>query len=222
MDLNKTVISKNIILKEKDFSNDYAYTLLYRLNKKNKIKKIMKGKYTNKNDIFQIASNLFSPSYVSFWTASSFKGFTEQIINEVQVATTKRHKKIVFQEYTLKFVKLNKKHFFGFEKIKYGDDFIFVADNEKLLIDSVIKEKLLGNFDEIKKIIQQSTINQEKMVYYLNKINNKSLNKKIGYLLEEYKQIDLSKKIDYLDKNYVKLSNFLESKKTNKKWKVII
>ncbi len=222
MKLNNLIIDKGFLLKEKNIKNSYVSNLICRLNKSNKITKIIKGKYTTKDDIYQISTNLFSPSYLSFWSASYFKGYTEQIINQIQIVSTKKHKTISFQNYSIKFILLNKKTFFGFDKIKYGDEFIFVADDEKLLIDSILKEKLLGNFEEIEKILKNTNFNKEKIINYLNKINNKSLNKKIGYLLEKYKQIDLSNEIKTKDKNYVKLSRYLNSKKINKKWKVIL
>lgn len=220
--MENAIITRNLIQKERNISDKYAYTLLNRLNKKNKIKNITKGKYTKNKNIWEIATNLFTPSYISFWSAAYFKGYTEQIINEIQIATTKKHKTIEFENYTITFNKLNKKRFFGFEKIRYGDNFIFVVDDEKLLIDLITKEKLVGNFEELTKIIKQTKINKKKIISYLKKINNKSLNKRIGYLLDKYKKIDLSNEIKYKDKNYIKLSFFLNEKKINKKWRVKI
>jgi len=214
------ILNKNSILKEKLVSNQYAYNLLYRLSKKNELKKINKGNYTKTIDIFYIATNLFSPAYLSFWSASHFKGYSEQIVNELQIVVTKRHKTIKFENYSLSFITFSKKLFFGFDKIKFGDNFIFVVDDEKLLIDSLLKEELMGNFDEIINVFEKTSIVEEKLVDYLNRINNKSLNKKIGFLLEKYKQIDISKKIVFKDNNYVKLSKFLDCKNINKKWKV--
>jgi predicted transcriptional regulator of viral defense system len=214
------ILNKNVILKQKLASDQYAYNLLYKLHKKNELKKITKGNYTKTNDIFYISTNLFSPAYLSFWSASYFKGYSEQIVNELQVVVTKRHKKIEFENYSLLFINFSKKLFFGFEKIKFGSNFIFVVDDEKLLIDSLLREDLMGNFDEIIKVVKKTSIVQEKIINYLKKINNKSLNKRIGFLLEKYKQIDISKKIDFKDKNYVNLSNFLDCKKINKKWMV--
>ncbi|MDD4251019.1 MAG: hypothetical protein PHX27_02395 [Candidatus ainarchaeum sp.] len=222
MNFDDSIITRSKVQKEKTTSKKYARTILARQFAKNKLFRITKGKYIKNNDILIISTNLFTPAYLSFWSASYFNGFTEQIVNEMQVATTKRHKTINFENYTITFIKLSKKYFFGFKKIKQGNGFIFVADDEKLLIDAISKEKHLGNFDEIIKIIKNSKIKKNTIINYLNKINNKSLNKKIGYLLETYKKIDISKEVNYQDNNYVKLSNFLDGKIINKKWKVLI
>jgi len=220
MELNELIINRATIQKEKNSSKEYTYTLLQRMSKQNKLNKISKGKYTKSVDIIAIATNLFSPSYLSYWSASYFKGYTEQIINQIQIITTKRHKSINFMEHTIQFIPVQSKYFFGFEKIKYGNNFIFVVEDEKLLIDTLTKEKFVGNFDEIIKIFQKTKINKDTLIKYLKKINNLSLNKRIGYMLEKYKNIDLSKEITYKDKNYAKLSIFLDEKKINKKWMV--
>jgi predicted transcriptional regulator of viral defense system len=220
--MQTTIITKNVIKQIKDTTDKYARTFLNRKHNSKELQRVTNGKYTKSNNIYSIATNLFTPSYLSFWSASYFKGYTEQIVNQIQVITTQKHKTIKFENYTINFTKLNKKYFFGYEKTKSGNEFVFVVNDEKLLIDAIHKEKKLGNFDEILKIIKNAKINKNKIIDYLNKINSKTLNKKVGYLLEEYKNIDISKEINYKDNNYVILSNFLDGKKINKKWKVKI
>jgi predicted transcriptional regulator of viral defense system len=220
--MQTTIITKNVIKQIKDTTDEYARTFLNRKHNSKELQRVTNGKYTKSNNIYSIATNLFTPSYLSFWSASYFKGYTEQIVNQIQVITTQKHKTIKFENYTINFTKLNKKYFFGYEKTKSGNEFVFVVNDEKLLIDAIHKEKKLGNFDEILKIIKNAKINKNKIIDYLNKINSKTLNKKVGYLLEEYKNIDISKEINYKDNNYVILSNFLDGKKINKKWKVKI
>lgn len=201
-------------------SSDYIGVALSRLSKKNKLSRITKGKYTKISNPFVIATNLFTPSYLSYWSCSYFKGYTEQIVNTIQVVTTLRHKNIDFEGYVFEFYNTSKKNFFGYEKIKAGNEFVFAADNEKLIIDSLLKEDLLGNFDEIIKIVLNAEINPDKIAEYLNKINNKSLNKRAGFLLEKYKKIDLSEKISFYDNNYVRLSKLKCCKEINKKWRI--
>lgn len=218
MNLQNIIITKADIKKQLGCNDDYAYTVLNRLEKQGKIKKITKGRYTTSNDTYTIATNIHTPSYISYWTASYLKGYTEQIINTIQIATTKNQRKINFQKYNITFHKQRKQEFFGFEKQKTKNGHIFIADDEKLLIDSILRTDLLGNIDEVIKIIKNAEINEEKLIHYLKKINKKSLNKKIGFLMEIYKNRDLSEKIDHKDKNYTHLTT--KTTKTNKKWMV--
>jgi len=217
---NYVIITKAAIKKILGCDDSYAYTVLNRLLKKNKIKKIIKGKYTTKDDIYLISTNLFAPSYLSFWSCSYFKGYTEQIVNTIQIATTRQIKEIEFENYKISFQKMPPKMFFGYEKKRYGDSFIFVADDEKLLIDSLYCRDLTGNPGEIIKMVNSLTIDKNKIVSYLKKINNKSLTKKTGFLLETCKGIDISKYVKYKDKNITLLFKNIPGKKINKKWQV--
>jgi predicted transcriptional regulator of viral defense system len=225
MDLRKienyAIIDKSIIKKILKTNNNSSYTLLNRLSSKKEIIKLIKGKYSIPNtNAFVVATNIFSPAYLSFWSASYFKGYTEQILNSIDIVVTSKRQSFNFQGYKINFIKLNKKMFFGYEKIKLGNFFIFIADDEKLLIDSVFYEKNLGNFDEIIKIIKKSNLSKEKIIDYLKRIDNISLTKKIGFLLEKYKKMDISKNFNLKDKNYIKLSKYLKNKKINTKWRI--
>lgn len=225
MDLRKfekyAIIDKSIIKKILKTNNNSSYTLLNRLSSKKELKKLIKGKYSIPNtNAFVVATNIFSPAYLSFWSASYFKGYTEQILNTIDIAVTRKKKSFNYQGYKINFIKLNKKMFFGYEKKKLGDFFIFIANDEKLLIDSILYEKYLGNFDEIIKILNKSKISKERIIEYLKRIHNISLTKKIGFLLEKYKKIDISKEFDIKDKNYIKLSKYLKKEKLNSKWRI--
>jgi predicted transcriptional regulator of viral defense system len=105
------------------------------------------------------------------------------------------------------------KDFFGYERI----DGLFIAEDEKLLIDILLKERYIGNFDEIKKAFINSTINKEKMIEYLKRINNNMLIKRIGYMLYTYKKIDISEHF-ILDKNYATLT--LNGTLIDRKWRI--
>ncbi|MFO7711082.1 MAG: hypothetical protein R6V53_04940 [Candidatus Woesearchaeota archaeon] len=219
--LQRNVITTKTTLKKLlGCTDDYAYTVLGRLVKQGRLKKIIKGKYTVHDDIYLIATNLYFPSYLSFLSCSYFKGYTEQIINTVQVATTMQIRDIMFENYHLEFHKMGKKMFFGYEKVFYGNFFLFIADDEKLLIDSIYYDNLMGNFDEIVKVFESVEPDIEKLVGYLGSIGNKSLAKKVGFLLEKLKGIDISGRLDYKDKNIILLSSFMEGKKNDKKWQV--
>ena len=216
---DKLIITKTDVKKELGCKDSYAYTVLNRLNKKNKIKKIKKGKYTTKDNTYLIASNLHTPCYISFWSLIAYLGHTEQILNTIQVATTKRYSNVKFENYKIDFIKLSKKYFFGFYKQKIGDDYIFLADNEKLLIDCLIFEEKIGNYEEILNFLKEAIFTKEKVIKYLQKINNHSLNCKIGFLLEHFKGMDIFKDFK-LNKNYYFLFKDMKGKFINSKWRI--
>lgn len=196
----------------------YARLILYRLKKRKLIKEVTRNVYTTKDNIFVIGSNLTTPSYISFLSASHFFGYTEQIVNMIQVATTTRKAPIDFEGYRIKFIPM--KYFFGFEKIPTSDGSVFMVENEKLLIDAFLKPSEMGNFYEIVKVFKNAKVSKEKMTDYLKRVNNQSAVRRVGFLLEKIKNMDISGSFA-LDKNYIKLNPFSKTwKKISSKWRV--
>ena len=201
-----------------DCDKKYAWLTINRLLKNKLIKRVRRNLYTTKTDAFVIASNVITPSYISFWSASYYLGFTEQIVNTVFVATTRKAKPIEFEGYRIEFVPIS--DFFGFGKIRTDEGEIFIADSEKLLIDAFIRPGKCGNFDEIIKMFENADIDEGKLIAYLKKTKKQALIKRVGFLLEKTKGMDISGHFN-LDRNYVLLNPFMaKSTGLNPKWRV--
>lgn len=201
-------------------SKKYAKLVLHRLKKKGLIRRVTQNLYTTKNDINVIASHITTPAYISFWSASSFLGYTEQVLNTVQVATTRKVKAAFFNNYLITCLPL--KEFYGYKKIRTNAGELFIVEPEKLLIDCFLRHKAVGNFDEIIKIFEKAEISEEKVVEYLKRAQNQSLTKRVGYLLEKIRNIDISLHFT-LDTNYILLNPFSKKQATNNtKWRVKI
>lgn len=197
---------------------NYAKQIVNRLKKKRLIKQVRRNVYTTGDNIFVIASNIVYPSYISFWSASYFLGYTEQIVNTIHIAMTRRIRPIKFNGYEIKFIPL--KHFFGYKKIRTNDGELFIVENEKLLIDAFLKPTECGNFDEIEKMFDGVEISEEKIINYLKKTSSQTIIKKVGFLLEKIKGLDISKSFR-MDKNYILLNPFSKQwRTTNSKWRV--
>ncbi len=196
----------------------YAKLLLHRLKERGLVRRVTRNVYTTKDDIWVVASNIAIPCYISFWAASYFFGYTEQIVNTIQVATTFRKNPINFEGYTVKFIPI--KEFFGFRKIRTESGEVFMVEPEKLLIDVFLRPRECGNFDEIIKVYENAEISEEKVRKYLKRVNRQSIIKRVGYLLEKIRGIDVSEDFE-LDRNYVVLNPFSSTwKKINSKWRV--
>lgn len=215
------IVTKATIKKVLGCDDNYAYTVLTRLNKKGILKQVKKGKYTSIDNIYVIATNIFTPSYLCLWTASSYKGYTEQILNEVQVATTRKRKSLNFEKYRILPIKFKKSIFFGYKKIRLRENFeLFISEDEKLLIDALLFQDKMGNPEEIIKVVKSAKIEKEKIVKYLKKIGNKSLMKRTGFLLEKFKGMDIFERLKIEDRNYPNLFLNQDSKKIDKKWRL--
>jgi len=191
-----------------------AYNLIKALKKKNAIKTIKGGLFTFKDiNELAIATALHYPSYISFWSALNYYGFSDQTPNKIFIATTKYSKEIGI----FKYVTLSKRRFFGYQKI--GD--IVIAEKEKVFIDALLFPKYSGGIKEIYECLKNAInqLNKEKMINYALKVNSKSVIRRLGFLLEklEHKQISILKK--NIGKGYEKLDPTLQGKNNlNKQW----
>lgn len=162
-------------------SNEYARLYLHRLKKRGLILQIEQGKYTVHKDPLLISTHLVWPSYLSLWTAFSHHKLTEQVPHDLWIVTTRKRKKstISFCNTILRFIKTKPKYFFGYEKIRYLDADIFMAEKEKAIVDSILFRKLPMSI--IKEMIVQNKkrMSAKRLISYAKRTGNKILVKKI-------------------------------------------
>lgn len=173
-----------------------AYYLIHELEARGWIVGVEKGKYivagfepyrvmTNP---FYIASSLVTPSYVSFISALHRYSLTEQVPFTVFIATTARHKPVIFQRYTFQYVRLQPHKFFGYSKEIQADLPVLMAHPEKAIVDSLdqIRYHYGGGVQDIVKALYRgshdSTIDLGRLVDYALLMKNKSLAARLGYL----------------------------------------
>ncbi|MFH1209284.1 MAG: hypothetical protein V1663_00645 [archaeon] len=207
---------------EKD--SNYSKLLVYRLKKEGLIFEVEKNKYTLNKDPFVIASNIIWPCYISFWSALRYYNLTEQLPQNISVVTTRARKKkeIKFNDIKIVFTTVKGKYFFGYNKERYQNFDIFIANKEKALIDSVLFKRV--SFSEICDIIKKNIdeIDIELMIDYLIKIKNKALIKRFGFLFYKLNINIYDKLKKCIDSNYVVLDYSIKgNNKKNKKWGVI-
>lgn len=196
---------------------DYVKTLIYRLRKRDLVYRIERNKYTIHSDVFIFASYIYYPSYISLWTALRYYNLTEQLPRKIYVMTPRSKKYVKLKDVSIEFIKT--KHFFGFKKERYMDFDIFVAELEKVVIDSLLTKKV--PLDEIIRAIKVGQLDKNKIVEYAIKIKNKALIKRLGFILEE-SSFNCEKLKKFVDNNYVVLDFSLRKEgKKNKKWKII-
>ncbi len=218
---SRPVIDISFVKKIINADEHYASLVVSRLQKRGLLKKVTRNKYTTIESMPVLATQVYVPCYLSFWSASQYYGYTEQILNTFQVAITKRRKMISFENYKIKFIVLPKRYFFGFTKVETREGYVFIAEPEKLLIDALLRPQEMGNFDEIINIVKNAPMDTEKIVEYLLITKNISVSKKVGFLMEKYKSMDLSQKLKINDKNYISLNPFTKNaKEIISKWRL--
>ena len=195
-------------------SKTQAYNLVKALKKKNAITTVKGGSYTFKDsDELAAATAVAYPSYISFWSALHYYGWSDQTPHTIFIATPAYKKDLG----SLKFVTLSNKRFFGY--VKSGG--ITLAEKEKAIIDSLLFPKYSGGMHEIQTCLARafSELDKAKLVHYALQCGSKAVARRLGYLLSGlgHKSPDALKK--YLGKGYERLDPTLPKKnKLNKQW----
>lgn len=209
MSTNQTPISIVRTLREQDLfyftphllgalfglERERVYRLVAQLKRDQLIAEVEKGKYlllgleparVLANPLF-IASQLITPSYVSYWSALHFYGFTEQAPLTIFVATTKKKRPVEFQGMRFRFVTIQPHKFFGYTRESVGELPVLIADPAKSVIDSLDQPHYSGGVTEIAKALRSALPEVEISLLeeYANSMGDRSLGSRLGLLLEQ-------------------------------------
>lgn len=199
---------------------DNTYRILSRMVEKDIIERIEKGKYVTKRDmeethIYEIACHIIEPSYLSLRSALHHYGYTTQVPRNVYVMTSISREDLDIHDETVRFVKT--KHFFGY--VSKGD--LVIAEPEKLFIDCLLYPRYTGGMNEIAASMDEAELDEENLIDHALKVDNSSLNSRLGYLLEKSgKEIDLKPLEKNRSKSPVPLEPEREGEKIDKRWNV--
>lgn len=233
--LLKIIIEKNIVLfgveeimRLLNWDRQRIYNILHSLQKKNHLYRIKRNQYVITENItekiFRIATEVIEPSYISFWTALSYYGYTEQQISSIQIVTTKQNKPVTLSSFTIEPTTFHTKRFFGYKRI---DDFV-LATPEKTFIDSLYQLNKCGGLDEYCKCLQNAwdALNKKTFVQGLLLFDNKSMISRIGFIIEHLslqKTNDIEKLRMHISQTPIRLDPLSPNKGIyNKKCNILI
>ncbi|MCL5412840.1 MAG: hypothetical protein M1569_00335 [Candidatus Marsarchaeota archaeon] len=107
------------------------------LSGNSRVGRIERGKYylkgINQPDMYEIASQIVFPSYISLFAAFQFYSITEQSVVKYSAVTIKRHKPVEIGNNVIEFITIGRERFFGYKKIGNA----YVATAEKAIIDAL-------------------------------------------------------------------------------------
>jgi len=193
----KRVFSVSEAAKLVGITSENASDLVLQLFKKKKLVRIEKarylivppeawatGKYTEEGIV--IASQLISPYYLSYWTAFSYYGWTEQPSKTIFVATTKQKTTLEVQGMRFQFVRLKAHRFFGYTEQWIGNQKVAVAEREKALVDGLDQPRYCGEIVEVAKGVWngRKEVNWDTLLDYAVRMKNGAIIKRLGFLLD--------------------------------------
>ena len=202
-----------------------VYNTLQSLKRKGIIINPKRNRYAlqsvTERNAFAVSTSIVVPSYVSFWSALSFYGFTEQQVNAIQLVSPKQEKNFVLAGHRVEITVFRPKRFFGYVRERGFN----IATKEKAIIDSLYMPEKSGGLEEVVKCMQNAwkELDKKKLIQQFLRFGNKSLCARAGYLIEK---LGLNANTEKLWKNipkcFVKLDPTLaKTHKYNKKWKII-
>jgi predicted transcriptional regulator of viral defense system len=133
-----------------------------------------------------IASQVVVPSYLSFWSALSFHGLTEQVPRVVTVATRRSHAPVEILGLRYLFTALSARKFFGFEATWVGHQQVPVATPEKAILDCLDHPERAGGVSEVAKALVSlgAKLDTRRLLRDLGRMRVGAVAKRLGFLLE--------------------------------------
>lgn len=206
--IGKPVIRANDLENELGLNRPMSNLMLSRLCKKGWLQRLRAGIYRlvplgsesanpMPEDAWAIAAELFSPCYISGWTAAEHWELTEQIFNSTVVFTSQKQRKKEFLiaglKYRTKFIWPD--DIFGTKKIWSSNTQIQIADLHRTIID-ILDDPVIGGggrytVDIIKAYFQHKDANPEMLYQYAEKLAHGAVFKRLGFIAETIKKFPL-------------------------------
>jgi predicted transcriptional regulator of viral defense system len=158
------------------------------LSRNEKVKRVERGVYymvgLNRPDIYEIASNIVFPSYISMFSAFQFYSLTEQSVVRYSVVTIKRHRKTNLEGNHIEFITFPKKRFFGYTKV--GNS--YVATVEKAIVDSLYMGSPPYEYvdEAFAKALQRRAVNIGMLIDFTTRMESPALEKEVLKMLNAH------------------------------------
>ncbi|RLD58306.1 MAG: hypothetical protein DRJ01_12730 [Bacteroidetes bacterium] len=176
---------------------------------------------------YVIGSYLTSDAVIAYWSALNVHGLTEQFPNKVYVQTTKKKKHTEIFGVNYQFVKVRPNKMEGIVKSGIGTNQFKITDIEKTIVDCFDLPNYSGGFMELIRAFKRTKLSSQKMIKYLEIINNKAIAKRIGYLAELFNKTGFKQLIEYAKKQKSKNYDLFDiygykEGKYNREWRLIL
>ena len=138
------------------------------------------------NNPIALAAAAAEPSYVGWWSAASFHGFTTQKPMTVTVATQRQMPTRTIEGTEVQFIKIAARKFSGFKTYTIYRRTAAITDPEKTVIDCIDRPDLAGGPAELTRIVHTAMgeIDLEKLVTAAMAMKSTALLQRLGFLTD--------------------------------------
>lgn len=174
-------------------SPERTHAVLHRLTSVGVLHRLGRGRYVvvglGRGEVlghpFFLATRLLEPSYVSFWSALHFYGWTEQVPRTVFLANTRLSGLRRIASYRIRLVRLARNRFFAYTAARQGDFAFPVAEPEKAIVDAIYLPQYAGGMGLVAEALVEAVeiLDGERLAAYAATMGVRSLCSRLGYLL---------------------------------------
>jgi predicted transcriptional regulator of viral defense system len=138
------------------------------------------------NNPLATASAIVQDSYVGWWSAAAFHGFTTQQPATVFVAVKRQTKARTVEDAEIRFVTIPARKFFGAQRYTVYGRSVNISDPEKTVIDCIDRPDLAGGPAELTRILHAAMAesDQKKIVDTAFQMKSTSLLQRLGFLTD--------------------------------------
>lgn len=214
-----TVVDNQILIQKFDFSRSAANQTLLRLEKKGWLQRVERGRYIFveltaakpnpiAEDALVLAMDLFSPCYLTGWTAAEHWGLTEQIFNSILVYSSAyqrtSEKKVGGVNFVIRRIK--DAEIFGTKSIWSSNRKIAMADKHRMVIDILNRPEDGGSavvaFEICKEYFSSSVADSQMLLRYAERLGNGTIFKRLGFIVERL----VPKQTEFIETCHQKIS----------------
>ena len=214
-----------------DLDGGRAYQVLSKLEKRGILRRLKRGGYVvvglGEREVlgqaFFLGTRLVEPSYIGFWSALHYYGWTEQAPRAVFVANTRRSRETRVETYSIRLVKLRPDRFFGYAIGRQGNYGFPIAEPEKAVLDSLLLPARSGGVEEAAKALAEALpdLRLELLESYAIRLRSDTVVSRIGHLLARL-GIESNTLRPLASRFYVRLDPALPRRgRYDSEWKVI-
>ena len=180
-----------------DMPESAARKIIRNLIRKGWISRIVGGKYMllppehgpenlGENNSLALATAAVMPSYIGWWSAAAFHGYTTQKPMAVFVAVLQQTRPQVIESSNVRFVKVTPRKFFGHQQYNVYGRSVPISSPEKTLIDCIDRPDLTGGAAELARVTHNALaeINLQELLVMVQAMKSKALLQRLGFLAD--------------------------------------
>jgi predicted transcriptional regulator of viral defense system len=178
-------------------SEPSARTVIRNLVRKGWLSRIVGGRYMflppehgpenlGENNILALAAAVVEPSYIGWWSAAAYHGFTTQKPMAVFVAVLQQKPSKVIEGSDVRFIKVTPRKFFGHKTYDVYGRAVSISSPAKTLVDCLDRPDLSGGPSELTRIVHNAlgSIDSQELLAAATAMKSRAALQRLGFLAD--------------------------------------